>query len=192
MPSSLTHRRILRYPAQMQNLRLLIVLVIVLVGFILLLALRLEAGHGNSVQVSHTVLRDLSATLWVLLQYTNTLETLENLSLHGTGSWRVLGWHVTTVLWATVEFPQSTNTDGLAQIDVAGERGSSHVEPVWVVWSLLFVGTSLDNVNPCWDLDLAWKEMTKGSIRQGSVRCPSDCDLSFPSRRSVQRYCDCD
>jgi len=62
---------------------------------------------------------------------------------------------VALVLGSTVQLGQSTDTDGLAQVDVAGKGSSSDVEPVRVVRGLLLVGTSLDNVNPDGDLDLS-------------------------------------
>lgn len=54
-----------------------------------------------------------------------------------------------------MELAEGTNTDRLAEVDVAGKSSGTDVEPVWVVRGLLLVGAGLDDVNPCGDLDLA-------------------------------------
>ena len=40
--------------------------------------------------------------------------------------------------------------------DVIGqtERTCSHVKPIWVIWGELLLRTSLDGVDPSWDLEL--------------------------------------
>lgn len=129
---------------------------VVVLGFrLVLLAQSLEAGHGNSVKVTHAVLADAAAALGVLLENSDTLEALDYLALHGSGSIGVVRGAEASVRSTTVELLQVSDTNGLAQVDVSGKRSSSHVEPVWVVWCLFLESTSLDNVDPGGDLDLA-------------------------------------
>lgn len=56
----------------------------------------------------------------------------------------------------TVELSEVADTDSLAEVDVTGESGSADVEPVRVVRCLLLEVSGLDNVDPDWDLDLAY------------------------------------
>lgn len=100
--------------------RLLLVLVLVL---LLLLTLRLKAGHGNTVKVTHAVLADSATTLGVLLQNTDALETLDDLALHGAGSGAVVRRAETTVGSTTVELGKSTDTNSLAEVNVASNSG---------------------------------------------------------------------
>lgn len=55
---------------------------------------------------------------------------------------------VATVLGGTVDLAEAANTDGLAEVDVAGDGGGADVEPVNVLGRELLGGASLDGVNP--------------------------------------------
>lgn len=63
---------------------------------------------------------------------------------------------VATVGGTTVELAESSNTDVLAQVDVAGDGGRADVVPVLGVGSQLLGRGGLDRVNPGGDLELAY------------------------------------
>lgn len=52
------------------------------------------------------------------------------------------------VLGGTVNLAETADTDGLAEVDVTGDRGGADVEPVNVQRGELLGGTGLDGVNP--------------------------------------------
>lgn len=55
------------------------------------------------------------------------------------------------VLGAAVDLAETADTDGLPEVDVAGDGGGADVEPVDVLGGHLLGGTSLDGVDPaCW------------------------------------------
>lgn len=60
----------------------------------------------------------------------------------------MLGGAAASVLGGTVDLSETANTDGLAEVDVAGDGGGTDVEPVNVLGRELLGGTSLDGVNP--------------------------------------------
>lgn len=141
-----------------RSMHLLVILLLVrlLLGLgLVLLSESLEAGDGDSVEVTHTILRDTTTTLGVLLENTNTLETLNDLALNRTGGVSVVRRAETAVGGTTVELSEMADTDSLAKVDVTGEGGGADVEPVWVVRGLLLEVTGLDNVDPGGHLDLA-------------------------------------
>jgi hypothetical protein len=123
---------------------------------ILILLLGLSGGLGNSVQITLTGLGDAAATLLlVLLKDTDLLKSLHHLSVDGAGSIDVLGGTAATVLGSAVDLAETADTDGLAEVDVAGDRGGTDVEPVNVLGRELLGGTSLDSVDPTRDGELA-------------------------------------
>ena len=133
----------------------LLVVLLVLVLILLLLTLSLKAGNSDSVKVSLAVLRDPSATLGVLLEDTDTLKALDDLALNRARGVGVVRGAESSVRGTTVQLSQSTDTNSLAQVNVAGERSGADVVPVRVVGGLLLVSTGLDEVNPGGDLELA-------------------------------------
>lgn len=58
-----------------------------------------------------------------------------------------------------MEFAKSTNTDRLAEVNVAGYGCGTDVEPVGIVGGEFFEGCSFDNVNPGGDLEFAFYTM---------------------------------
>lgn len=97
---------------------------------ILVLLLSLDGGLGDTVQVTLALLSDAATTLvLVLLEDTNLLEGLHDLSVDRAGGVDVVRWARATVLGATVNLPETPNTDGLAHVDVAGDGSSADVEP---------------------------------------------------------------
>lgn len=118
---------------------------------ILILLLGLSGGLGNSVQITLAGLGDAAATLLlVLLKDTDLLKGLHHLSVDGAGSIDVLGGTAATVLGSAVDLAETADTDGLAEVDVAGDRGSADVEPVNILGRELLGGASLDSVDPTW------------------------------------------
>lgn len=114
--------------------------------------------------------------LGILFQDIDLLKGLEDLALDRAAGVDVVAGAGTAVNTATVELSEGTNTNAGAKVDVAGNRGykkrvskggirgangcqvlltSVDVEPVRVIGSKLFVGASLDNVDPLGDLKLA-------------------------------------
>jgi hypothetical protein len=47
-----------------------------------------------------------------------------------------------------VDFAETTNTDGFAEVDVAGDRGGADVEPVDRLRRELLRWAGLDGINP--------------------------------------------
>jgi hypothetical protein len=60
----------------------------------------------------------------------------------------VLGGTAATVLGSAVDLAETANTDGLAEVDVAGDGGGADVEPVNVLGRELLGRTSLDGIDP--------------------------------------------
>ena len=54
----------------------------------------------------------------------------------------------TPVLGGTVDLSETANTDGLAEVDVAGDGGGTNVEPVDILGRKLLGRASLDELNP--------------------------------------------
>lgn len=103
-------------------------LLVVLLLFLLLLLIvvlleALQASDSNSVQIPHAILADPSATLGVLLEDANALEALNSLALDVGRRGDVVLGTVALVLGASVVLGQRTDTDRLAQVDVASEGG---------------------------------------------------------------------
>lgn len=60
----------------------------------------------------------------------------------------MLGGTAASVLGGTVDLAETADTDGLAEVDVAGDGSSTDVEPVNVLRRELLSRTSLDGVDP--------------------------------------------
>jgi hypothetical protein len=60
----------------------------------------------------------------------------------------VVGRTGSTVLDTSVNLAETSDTDGLAKVGVAGDGGSTDVEPVHALGRKLLVVTGLDGVNP--------------------------------------------
>lgn len=105
-------------------MRLLVVLGLLLrllLGLLLLLlALGLEDGGGDTVKVTHAVLRDLASTVGVSLKDTDLLEGLDDVALDTGGRVAVVAGLDTTAVLGAVELGEGTNTDVLAEVDVTG------------------------------------------------------------------------
>ena len=133
-------------------------------SFFFFLLVTLQGLGSNTVQVSLTVLRDLSTTPWGDLNDTDLLKSLNDLSVDGPRSIDVLRRSDTSVLGVTVKLVQLTNTDLLSQVDVSGDRGSTLVEPALsILWRHLVTTGGLDDVDVTWNLQLTL------SLQEGSV-----------------------
>lgn len=126
-----------------------------LISYTHLLVVLLQGLSGDTVQVSLTVLRDSSTTLWVDLNNTDLLQSLQDSSVDRTRSVSMLVWSETSVDGTTVQLVQLTDTNLLSQVDVSGSRSSSLVEPSlgFLRWQLVTCG-GLNELNVTWNLQL--------------------------------------
>lgn len=111
----------------------------------------------RTVQITLAGLGDAAASLLLVnLDDVDLLEGLQDLAVDGARGVDVLGGAGATVLGGSVDLAETADTDGLAQVDGAGDSGGTDVEPVDVLGGHLLGGAGLDRVNPTWkDLWLA-------------------------------------
>lgn len=111
----------------------------------------------RTVQITLAGLGDAAASLLLVdLDDVDLLEGLQDLAVDGARGVDVLGGAGATVLGGSVDLAETADTDGLAQVDGAGDSGGTDVEPVDVLGRHLLGGAGLDRVNPtCMDLWLA-------------------------------------
>jgi len=74
----------------------------------------------------------------------------------------VVRWAGTTVASRTVDLAETSNTDSFAEIDVAGDGGSTNVEPVNVLWWKLLCWAGLYGINPTLSNKLVLARMSNG------------------------------
>lgn len=109
-----------------------------------------------TVQITLALLGDAAATLLlVVLEDTDLLEGLEDLAVNGARGVNVVGGTAATVLGSAVDAAETANTNGLAEVDVAGNGGGADVEPVDVLGGHLLGGAGLDGINPTCCRELA-------------------------------------
>jgi hypothetical protein len=101
--------------------------------------------------------------LLVLLQDTNLLQGLEDLTVDGTRGINMVRRTRATVDSTTVNLVQGTDTNTLADVDVTGNRGGTDKVPIGIIRSQFLVGTGLNNVDPLGDLELT-STLEVGSI----------------------------
>jgi hypothetical protein len=81
----------------------------------------------------------------------------------------VVGWARATVAGGAVDLAKTANTDGLAEVDVAGNGRGANVVPVdRLRWELLG-GAGLDRVNPTCDIALASAQLKITSLPPPAV-----------------------
>lgn len=102
------------------SLLLVVLLLLRLLLGLLLVALGLEDGGGDTVKVTHAILRDLAAAVGVGLKDTDLLERLDNVALDTGGRVAVVAGADTTTVLGAVELGEGANTDVLAEVDVTG------------------------------------------------------------------------
>ena len=123
---------------------------------LLVLLLGLDGRHGDTVQVTLSTLGDAATSLvLVLLQNTNLLQRLHDLPVDRSGGVDVVRWARTTVLDGAVDLSQTTDTDGLAHVNVTSDGGGTDVVPVFVsnqssvrVGKLFFLGCFCKSNSP--------------------------------------------
>lgn len=103
----------------------------------------------RTVQITLAGLCDAAATLLlILLEDVDLLKSLHDLPVDAAAAGNVVRGARATVLGDTVNLPQTANTDGLPEVDMAGNGGGADVEPVDVLGRELLGDTSLDGINP--------------------------------------------
>lgn len=112
-----------------------------------------QSLSGDTVQISLTVLRDSSTTLWRQFDDTDLFQSLQDSSVNGTRSVSVVRWSSTSALGVTVQLVQLTDTDFLSQVDVSSDRGGTLVEPTFrVLWWHFVTSRGLDDIHVTWNL----------------------------------------
>jgi len=102
-----------------------------------------------TVQISLSRLGDATTSLLlILLNDTDLLESLKNLAVYAAGSINVVRWARATIAGRPMNFSKTSNTNSLAEIDVAGDGGRTNVEPVDVLWWKLLCWAGLHGINP--------------------------------------------
>lgn len=105
-------------------MRLLVVLGLLLrllLGLLLLLvALSLKDGGGDTVKVTHAILRDLASAVGVSLEDTDLLESLDDVALDTGGRVAVVAGLDSAAVLGAVKLGEGTDTDVLAKVDVTG------------------------------------------------------------------------
>lgn len=81
----------------------------------------------------------------------------------------MVGWARATVAGGAVDLAKTANTDGLAEVDVAGDGRGANVVPVdGLRWELLG-SAGLDRVNPTCDIALASAQLKITSLPPPAV-----------------------
>ena len=105
---------------------------------VILFLIPLNSSHGNPIQISLSGLRDPSTALSARilrilidpLDNSNLLQCLQHLPIYAARRIDVVVGSAAAVLGAAVDFGEAADTDGLAEVDVAGDGGGADVEPV--------------------------------------------------------------
>lgn len=139
------------YYIRLNNLLVVLLVILVLISLIESL---LGLG-GNTVQISLSILGDLSGTGSLVFKDSELLQSLDGLSVDGTGSIVVLVWSGTSVVGTSVKFVQFTDTNVLSQVDVSSDRGGSLVEPsLGILWWHLIAGACFHSLDIRWNFEL--------------------------------------
>jgi len=102
-----------------------------------------------TVKITLALLGDAAATLVVIdLEDLDLLEGLHDLAVNAARGGDVVRGTAAAVLGAAVDLAETANTDGLPEVDVAGNGSGADVEPVDVLGGHLLGGAGLDGVNP--------------------------------------------
>merc|ERR1719457_494485 len=109
---------------------------------------------GNSVQVTSSLAGQDSATVGVLLNKLQLLQSLQGLPGNGPGALGTMVGTGTGVLALSINSGESSDTDRRPHVDVSSNAGSSDEEPVLVEGGQLLGTTVLHKVNPLGDRHL--------------------------------------
>lgn len=86
----------------------------------------LNKSHGDTIQITLTILGDLAATLLAGSKHTNLLQGLQDLAVHRRRSIDVVRGARATVHTATVHLAKSTHTNSLADVNVTRNRSYTY------------------------------------------------------------------
>lgn len=124
----------------------------------------------HTVQITLAGLCDAAATLLlILLEHVDLLQSLHDLAVDAAAAGNVVRRSGTTVLGDTVNLPQTTNTNGLPEVDMASDGGGADVEPVDLLGRELLGDTSLDGINPAYVRVSEVSHATSGWIGRNQV-----------------------
>jgi hypothetical protein len=106
---------------------------------------------GDPVKILLTGTGDPTSAGWVCFEHLDALEGLKAVTGNGAGASGATGRGCATDGGATVDLCECTSANTWSKVDMSCNGGASNVVPVGIVWCELFVGASLDKVNPLWD-----------------------------------------
>jgi hypothetical protein len=138
----------------------------------------LAAIQGQlTVEITLTLLGDAAAALLlILLEDLDLLKRLHDLAVDAAASINVLGGARAAVLGAAVDLAETANTDGLPEVDVAGDGSGADVVPVDVLGRHLLGGTGLDGIDPTCKARVRFGSFDRGSSnRRGTNRAQGAC-----------------
>lgn len=102
-----------------------------------------------TVKITLTLLGDAAAALLlILLKDLNLLKGLQDLAVDATASINVLRRARAAVLGTAMDLAETTNTDGLPKVNMAGNGSSTDVVPVDILRRHLLGNTGLHSINP--------------------------------------------
>lgn len=131
---------------------------------LVVLLLKLLEGLGsNTVKISLAVLRESSAAVLGLLKNANLLKGLENLADDRARGILVVRRAGAAVDGVAVDLGQTADTNVLAQVDVAGNRGGALVEPaLGVLGRQLVASRGLHKLDVTGNVELALALQERG------------------------------
>jgi hypothetical protein len=91
----------------------------------------------------------------ILLDNAKLLKSMDGVTSNRAGSSAEVGSGRVVTLGATIDALQTADSDTATEVDLTGDGGSTDKEPILIIGSKLLEGSSLDEVNPLGELDLA-------------------------------------
>jgi len=110
---------------------------------------------SDAVHVTTTLRRQLASTVGIFLHQSHLLQSLKNSSGNGLGSPHEVTGSGAVALPGAVDLGEGTDAGRGADVQVAGDGGGAHEEPVGIVRPLLVEAGQLDEIRPLGDLHLA-------------------------------------
>merc|ERR1719284_127420 len=110
---------------------------------------------GDAIQISSSLAGQSSATILVLLNNFQSLKSLKGLASQTSSSSDPVRRLASVALANSINLSDGGNSDWGPDVDVAGHRCTSDIEPVFVIGSQFLANIGLDEVNPLGDLHLA-------------------------------------
>lgn len=109
----------------------------------------------NAIKIPLALWGEGTATIWVLLDQTDSLQRLQSLAGTAVSGLAEVRWVHAVTPAATVDFGDGTNTGWATVVQVTQNRSAPSVVPVWILWRQLLEFGGLDNVHLFWDLQFA-------------------------------------